>query len=549
MKHKKNKLAVIAIVAVCVIGGVFAAWTQELLARNEFKTAFYDTSVTEDFVSPSDWLAGQEINKDVWVRNDSSIPVFVKVRIDQEWIRTDSIYDEAGNELSPKKGEALPLSFPSYSGEEYAALITWGRDVAVLDAAGSATQPESSLTYGLPKVSSISEAEGKWLILNSGADDGGMDIIYVGAVSESGMTPMLVDSVTMNPAVQQTVLRKDTTYNKETGMWETRSTINSEAGYDCARYTMTVTAQTMQATVAAAEDILGGDYSDVVQALSRFAISSDAAEPRTLAFEERNGRMVWTSGETSGENWFMSFTNMVPGEQYTEKLNIENRSDKSYDLYMQFEPKEQSDIQNELLEKIHMEVFFGEEMIYNGTAAGKAYEDGNGNLRDVIRLCRCDPSYASQLTVKLSLNNDAEIGYSDILTGIDSRFMVMENEEPPEETPSPTPPPPTPPPPETPGDILIPTATPQVLDIIDIQEARVRELLNIEDEETPLANIYSDHKCCIFHFLLVLAALILLAFYTRSMKDRQENIFNLRRSIDEELAERGLPPLEKDQWK
>lgn len=549
MKHKRNKAAVIAIAAVCVIGGVFAAWTQELLARNEFKTAFYDTSVTEDFVSPSDWLPGQEINKDVWVRNDSSIPVFVKVRIDQEWIRTDSIYDEAGNELSPKKGEALPLSFHSDSGDEYVAMITWGRDVAVLDAGSPATQPGSGLTYGLPKVSSISEAEGKWLILNSGAGDGGLDIIYVGAVSGSGMTPILVDSVTMNPDVQQTVLRKDTTYNKETGMWETRSTIDPEAGYDGARYTMTVTAQTMQATVAAAEDILGEEHSDVIEALSKFAMDNDAAEPRTLAFEERNGRMVWTSDETSGENWFMSFTNMVPGQQYTEKLNIENRSDRSYDLYIQFEPKEQSDIQNDLLEKIHMEVFFGEDMIYSGTAAGKAYEDGDTDLRDVIRLCSCDPSYASQLTVKLSLDKDIDIGYSDILTEIDSRFMVIENETPPEETPT-TPMPPTPtPPPETPGDRLIPGTTPQVFNIIDIPEARVRELIGIEDEETPLANIYSNHKCCIFHFLLALAALILLAFYTRSMKDRQENIFELRRQIDEELAQRGLHPLDKERWK
>ena len=80
---------------------------------------------------------------------------------------------------------------------------------------------------------------------------------------------------------------------------------------------------------------------------------------------------------------------------------------------------------------------------------------------------------------------------------------------------------------------------------LDNAAAAVRELITDEDEDVPLANMKGEHKCCIFHFLLMLIALIILALYTRSMKKRQEEIFELREKIDEERARRGLPPIQK----
>ena len=78
--------------------------------------------------------------------------------------------------------------------------------------------------------------------------------------------------------------------------------------------------------------------------------------------------------------------------------------------------------------------------------------------------------------------------------------------------------------------------------------ASVRELVVSEDDEVPLANMKGEHRCCIFHFLLMLIALILLALYTRCMKKRQEELFELRRQIDEERAAQGLPPVGEDRW-
>lgn len=109
-------------------------------------------------------------------------------------------------------------------------------------------------------------------------------------------------------------------------------------------------------------------------------------------------------------------------------------------------------------------------------------------------------------------------------------------------------------PPVTPATVIrvMTGAPPAVANFIGgaIQSAgaRVSELVVSEDDEVPLANMKGEHRCCIFHFLLMLIALILLALYTRNMKKRQEELFELRRQIDEERAAQGLPPAGEDQW-
>ena len=70
----------------------------------------------------------------------------------------------------------------------------------------------------------------------------------------------------------------------------------------------------------------------------------------------------------------------------------------------------------------------------------------------------------------------------------------------------------------------------------------VREVLNNDDGDVPLANQkLDDHKCCILHFLIMLLAAILYGFYTHNMKKRQKKMFEAREELDLELARRGLP--------
>ncbi len=71
--------------------------------------------------------------------------------------------------------------------------------------------------------------------------------------------------------------------------------------------------------------------------------------------------------------------------------------------------------------------------------------------------------------------------------------------------------------------------------------ADIQEILNEEDEEVPLADQKADdHKCCILHFLIMLPALLISIFETRSMKKRQKKLQEVREELDCELARRGL---------
>ena len=65
-------------------------------------------------------------------------------------------------------------------------------------------------------------------------------------------------------------------------------------------------------------------------------------------------------------------------------------------------------------------------------------------------------------------------------------------------------------------------------------------LTPITEEEPPLADLdVGDHTCCIMHFLLMLAAMVVLGFYTDSKKKHQARIFELKRTL---AMEKGKNP-------
>lgn len=149
-----------------------------------------------------------------------------------------------------------------------------------------------------------------------------------------------------------------------------------------------------------------------------------AADAKKLYFEQQDGKMVWNNIRGDDGNWFMSFTNMVPGGRYRDSLNIENGSKKTYALYMQVLPVPQDEKRDELLELISMQVTLGAKTIYTGTASGKEYD--NGNLRNVIYLGTYKPGGTDQIHVELELNKDLGLEYCDLLTKNDWKFMVTE---------------------------------------------------------------------------------------------------------------------------
>lgn len=269
-REKHKKYWIVGLLVICYIGSVFAYWTQELIVHNEFETAKYETHLKEQFVSPNNWLPGQEINKDVWVTNKGTVPAFAKIVLQQEWVRSETVTDIDGSIISPEAGENFPLVFDSSNGKEYAAEIVWGNHVKLL-----ASGRNSEIDLGIPVVKSIADAAGDWLMVDDQPDEmGNYTLYYIGVINQDAETPLVVDAVMMNPQIQPAVIGKNMYFDKATNTWIMRSERNSTYDYECAKYTLSVNATTVQATKDAVKEIFGTekDQKDVVAYLAAHAI-------------------------------------------------------------------------------------------------------------------------------------------------------------------------------------------------------------------------------------------------------------------------------------
>ncbi len=77
--------------------------------------------------------------------------------------------------------------------------------------------------------------------------------------------------------------------------------------------------------------------------------------------------------------------------------------------------------------------------------------------------------------------------------------------------------------------------------LIDVDEDGNVTVTPISEEEIPLASgSNDDHKCCILHFLLMLAALIIYTWYTHSMKKHQKKLAEMKDELAEETLKKQL---------
>lgn len=467
-KGKHAVLGLAALASVAAIGATWASWTQELKAGNEFMTGDYHTSLDETFESPDNWQPGTTTEKAVWVANEGTVDAMAKVVISQSWVRTEDVMatvlasdGNAAEEIpvKPLAGESFPLTFDTGSGREYAAVPEFNREHVVLLASGDA-DGEPGNRWGLEEAETLSQAEGKWLLMNEEpqGEEGTFTLYYMGTIGAGTKSPQFLDSVTMNPDIPRSVTGKHTVYTRdEEGNVKqiTIDTVGEVPGYENARYTMTINATTVQATQAAVEEIFGAGNPgedpgtdadsqtlDYLVKLADEAVFDHSEEVKTLKFDETSGTMTYVpyregDGTVEEGNWFMSFTDMVPGGVYRDLLNIENASKKEWNLYMRALPREQEAIKDELLEKIAMTVWYKtpdmerETKLYEGTAMGSAFltDEGNADGADGMRavyIGNYDAGETGYIRVELTLDPNLENRYADVLSKIDWQFMVTE---------------------------------------------------------------------------------------------------------------------------
>lgn len=251
MRKNKKIAGVAGLAAIMVIGGTFAYFNQTMTVTNPFDTGKYDTNVTEDF-KPEDgdnWEPGAEVNKDVTVNNTGDYDVLVRVKLTEKWVNKTSGITVAEN-TTGLKGDASQVDATD-------GLTTGDYSVVekTLNAANWVYNDADGYWYYKTNLAARTDT-GKFLDavkLLEDADMGKYTVTnyYTEADDKPGEGAIGTDATTQWVAYTGNVPK-----TAKHSMAVTKQDTNAP-GYGNADYTLTITAQTVQATDAAMKDAFG----------------------------------------------------------------------------------------------------------------------------------------------------------------------------------------------------------------------------------------------------------------------------------------------------
>ena len=194
LKNKKSLLYIVLVLVVFLVLGTIAYFTSTDTLENIFLSGTYKTKTTEVFTSPTNWTPGDETPKTITTKNEGTIPVRVRVKLDESW--TSKNGDEISNDICER-----------YNSNNYC------------------------LEYYQAAVINL-DNENDWL-------KKGDYYYYLHELAPGENTTSLLESVTFNPNVEASV-----TCTFENGANTCESTGD---GYDGATYQLDITIETVQA--------------------------------------------------------------------------------------------------------------------------------------------------------------------------------------------------------------------------------------------------------------------------------------------------------------
>ena len=90
MKEKKTIIILILVLFIGIIGLTVAYFSNSTSLDNIFQTKPYGTTVEETFTSPSNWLPGDEITKEITATNTGEVDQAVRIKLTESWIPFNS---------------------------------------------------------------------------------------------------------------------------------------------------------------------------------------------------------------------------------------------------------------------------------------------------------------------------------------------------------------------------------------------------------------------------------------------------------------------------
>ena len=98
--------SVVAMMALLISGATMAWFTDSKSATNTFTTGKVALTMTEAFVSPTAWAPGDVTSKDVTLKNDGNLAIYVRAKFVPKW------NTKVGNDLTPNDLATSNVTYP-----------------------------------------------------------------------------------------------------------------------------------------------------------------------------------------------------------------------------------------------------------------------------------------------------------------------------------------------------------------------------------------------------------------------------------------------------
>ena len=90
MKSKKRLVVIAGVLSLAVVGGILAYYSSTSSIENKLATKKYGgEQIIEKFTPDGDWELGESVTKEVAVENTGEANLFVRVKLDEKWVRDD----------------------------------------------------------------------------------------------------------------------------------------------------------------------------------------------------------------------------------------------------------------------------------------------------------------------------------------------------------------------------------------------------------------------------------------------------------------------------
>ena len=90
MNNKKTIIILILVLTIGIVGLTIAYFSNSTSVDNQFTTQPYGTTVEESFISPSNWLPGDETTKTIKATNSGNVDEAVRISFTEGWTPANS---------------------------------------------------------------------------------------------------------------------------------------------------------------------------------------------------------------------------------------------------------------------------------------------------------------------------------------------------------------------------------------------------------------------------------------------------------------------------